>query len=346
MPHIWTHALTQAGIAAGVAIAVALAIHLVLFALLLRIVRFSQLQSDGVVVRRLREPIRWSLMAIAISLAGESVPALAHGWEGVARFLVPALLGWIAFSLVKAYATIMESRAELAIDELAERSRRTRVAILSRTAGFIIVFVTVALMLLGIPGVRSVGVTLMASAGLAGLAVGAAAQPALKALMAGVRMAISQPIRIGDLVIVDGQTGRVEAIEMNFVVLKTWNERSIVVPTSRFLDASFENWSLVPGGVTGAVLLHLDPAMDVAPVRAEFERLLALQPLWDGRTGVLAVTEARPESIELRLAMTAANNTSLFELRCIMREAMLDWLRREMPDALVRRGLAPTSTAP
>lgn len=330
----WAAQATGAAIAAGVAVLVALAAHLVLFAVLARLTRLSQLESDGLVVDRLRQPLRWSLVAVAISLAGEAHPVLGRLWEGVARFVVPALLGWVAFSLVKAFAVAMDSRAELARDELAARSRRTRIAILSRTLGFVIVFVTVALMLLGIPGVRNVGVTLMASAGLAGLAVGAAAQPALKSLIAGIQMALTEPIRIGDLVVIDGESGRVEDIRMTYVVIRTGDERRLIVPTIKFLDTTFQNWTRVAGGITGAVVLPIVPGHEIAPIRAAFKAALATRAEWDGRIADLQVFEARIDAIELRLMMSAADPAALARLRLAMREAMVEWLRVEMPHAL------------
>lgn len=330
----WAAQATGAAIAAGLAVAVALVVHLLLFAVLDRVTRLSQLRTDGLVFERLRQPLRWSLIAVAISLAAEAQPALAHLWDSVARFVVPALLGWVAFALVKAFANAMDSRAELSMDEMAARSRRTRVAILSRTAGFVIVFVTVALMLLGIPGVRNVGVTLMASAGLAGLAVGAAAQPALKSLIAGIQMALTEPIRIGDLVVIDNETGRVEDIRTTYVVVRTADERRLIVPTTKFLDTTFQNWTRVAGGITGSVVLPIVPGHPIAPIRAAFESLLAARPEWDKRTGELQVSEAKPDAIELKLVMSARDPTTMASLRFAMREAMLEWLREEMPEAL------------
>ncbi|HEY0960603.1 MAG TPA: mechanosensitive ion channel domain-containing protein [Novosphingobium sp.] len=330
----WAEQLTGAAIAAGIAVAIALALHAVLFAIAGRVTRLSQMTSDEVVVDRLRQPLRWALVAVAVSLAAEAQPVLAHGWESVARFVVPALLGWVAFALVKAFATAMDSRAELSRDDLAARSRRTRIAILSRTLGFVIVFVTVALMLLGIPGVRNVGVTLMASAGLAGLAVGAAAQPALKSLIAGIQMALTEPIRIGDLVVIDGESGRVEDIRMSYVVIRTADERRLIVPTAKFLDTTFQNWTRVAGGITGSVILPISAGQPIAPIRTAFEKLLSERPEWDRRTGELQVAEVKVDAVELKLVMSAANPTAMARLRFAMREAMLEWLRLEMPGAL------------
>jgi small-conductance mechanosensitive channel len=332
--HEWIAQGTSVAMAVAIAVAIALAVHLLLFTVLSRVSRLSQLTADELVIGRLRQPLRWSLIAVAISLAAESQPTLAHLWGGVARFVVPALLGWVAFALVKAFATAMETRAELSSDEFAARSRRTRIAILSRTAAFVIVFVTVALMLLGIPGVRNVGVTLMASAGLAGLAVGAAAQPALKSLIAGVQMALTEPIRIGDLVVIEGESGRVEDIRMTYVVIRTADERRLIVPTAKFLDTSFQNWTRVAGGINGSVVLPIAAGQPIAPIRAAFAKLLAECPDWDRRTSELQVSEVKIDAIELKLVMSAKDWSAMARLRFSMREAMLEWLREEMPEAL------------
>ena len=331
---VWAIDGTWAAIVAAGAIAAGLAVHLILFAILRRVTRLSEMTSDEVVVDRLWQPMRWSFAALALSLASEANPWLGHLWQSIARFVIPALLGWVAFALVKACAAILSSHAELSSDELAMRSRRTRIAILSRSLGFVIVFITVALMLLGIPGVRNVGVTLMASAGVATLAVGAAAQPALKSLIAGIQMALTEPIRIGDLVVIDNEQGRVEDIRMSYVVIRTADERRLIVPTAKFLETTFQNWTRVAGGLTGHVMLPIVPGHAIAPIRAQFEAVLKDQPDWDTRTGALQVAEVKIDQIDLKLLMSAKDPTSLFRLRGAVREAMLEWLRVEYPEAL------------
>ena len=339
----WAAQLTGAALAAGIAVTIALAAHAVLFVLLRRFARLSQLASDEVVVDRLRQPARFALVALAIALAAEAQPALSHVWQSVARFIIPALLGWIAFALIKAFASVLESRAELSMDELAARSRRTRVAILSRTAGFVIVFVTIALMLLGIPGVRNVGATLMASAGLAGLAVGAAAQPALKSLIAGIQMALTEPIRLGDLVVIEGESGRIEDIRMSYVVIRTIDERRLIVPTAKFLDTAFQNWTRVSGGLIGHVTIPVRPDQPVAPMRAAFLRLLDAQENWDRRTGAVLVNEVRVDHLELRLTMSARDPAALAALRLSMREAMVGWLQTASPGGLCQLAVPGSS---
>ncbi len=334
----WEQVLDTAIIVTA-AVAVAWLIHKALFALLHRLSRVSETPLDEMVFDKLDKPMRWSMIAIGISAASQIDPLLGQIWAVIGKFVVPALLGWVAYVLVKAFTYALEYKAEISSDPIAARSRKTRIAILSRTITFAIIFVTVGLMLLGIPVVREIGVTLVASAGLAALAVGAAAQPALKSLIAGLQMAITEPLRLGDLVVVDGHTGRVEEIRMSFVVVRIWDERAVIVPTSQFLDQSFENWSRKSEKLTGPVFLHLDPATNVDPIRQEFLRFVKTQDLWDQRTAVALMTNAHPESIELRLAVSALTIGDLFALRCGVREHMIEWLRDNMPDALIRHRL-------
>lgn len=332
-------AVGEAAIATGIAVAIAFLLHRIAFAILRGIAKRSETPTDEMVFGRLYHPLRWAMIAIAISIVGQGQKEVGDAWAWIAPLLVPALVGWVALNIVRAFADALQLRSDSSMDLAAARSRKTRIAILSRTAIFAIVLITVGLMLLSIPGVRDIGVTMMASAGLAALAVGAAAQPALKSLIAGLQMAITEPLRLGDLVVVDGHTGRVEEIRMSFVIVRTWDERAIIVPTSQFLDQSFENWSRVSEMLTGPVFLHLDPATQIEPIRAEFERFVATREEWDGRTVQALLTEAYPESIEVRLAMSSATIGDLFQLRCAVREHMIEWLRREMPDALIRHRL-------
>lgn len=349
----------ESALIVALAVTAAYVLYRAIFAVVVRLTRASDTSVDDLVVQRIRKPVKWAMIAISITLVAEANDTLASIWEPIARFVRPALLGWIAYTLVKAFTLSLEYRLDASgeggtVDIAALRSRKTRIAILSRTATFVIVFITVGLMLLSIPQVAAIGTTVLASAGIAALAVGAAAQPALKSLIAGIQMALTEPLRIGDLVAVDGHTGRVEEIRMSYVIVRTWDERAVLVPTSRFLDDSFENWSRKSERLTGPVMLHLDPAADITPIRAEFERFVKDHPLWDGRTAELLMTDAYPESVALRLSVSAATIANLFTLRCEVREHMLAWLREEQDDALIRHRLelpgghpkAPEAEAP
>ncbi|MDE8653024.1 mechanosensitive ion channel family protein [Novosphingobium album (ex Liu et al. 2023)] len=334
----WAGQLLVALIAAGVGMVLALAVHAVLFRVLQRIARSSRSETDDIIVKRLVRPSRYAFVALGVVLAARETPALALAWERVAGFVMPLLAGWIAIAVLHAFVEAMVLKNDITVaDNRNARRRRTRLAIFSRIGTFVIVFLTIALMLFSIPGVREIGVTLMASAGLAALAVGAAAQPALKALIAGFQMALTEPISIDDVVILDGEWGRIEDIRTTYVVVRLWDERRLVVPSNRFLEDTFQNWTKTTSQLLGTVMLYLDHATDIAPIRAEYTRQITAHRLWDQRAQTLQVTDTSDDSIEVRLLMSAKDGPTLFDLRCEIRESMLDWIRRNQPEALTRR---------
>lgn len=311
----------------------------VVFSLFNRVTRLSEHNLDDHVIQRVRSPIKWSFIAIGITLAAQFDPTLGAVWEPLAQFLRPALLGWVAYNIVRGLTAALEAQIEVQGDPVSMRSRKTRIAVLSRIAIFAIILITIGLMLFSIPSVRAIGTTMLASAGLAALAIGAAAQPALKSMIAGLQVALTEPMRLGDLVNVGGDVGRVEEIHMSFVTVRTWDERVIIIPTSRFLDDSFENWSRSNEQLTGPVYLHLDPATRIEPIRQEFERYVREHELFDGRTIAALLTDTYPESIALRLSMSSGTIGDLWTLRCDTREHMMQWLNDNMPDALIRHRL-------
>jgi len=334
----WANSAITAGIAAAIAIAVALIVHAIAVRLLSHLLDDTTPQLGISVARSLSRPLRWSLIALFLAIAAREVPFIAQGWAHVSGLLIPALVGWLLVVTVQLATRALAVRADISqADNLAARRRLTRLTILSRVAIFAVIVVTIALMLLSIPSVRSVGVTLIASAGLAGLAIGAAAQPALKSVIASIQMALTEPIRIDDVVIIDGEWGRIEDIRTSYVVVKVWDERRLVVPTSKFLEDTFQNWTRESAELLGTVFVYLDPATDMAPVRAEAERLIRAHRLWDGRVALLQVTDATAEALEVRLLMSGRDAGTLFDMRCDVREGIMNWLRQEMPQAIARR---------
>lgn len=332
-------------LAGGLAVLVALLVHRIACRLLRRVTAASASRADDIVFQSLIGPLRWVLIALALVLTAREIESIGAVWQRVAGFVVPALIGWMALAIFHAFVRTMMLHADITVaDNLSARRRQTRLAIFSRIGSGVIVFVTVAMMLLSIPGVRNVGVSLLASAGLAALAVGAAAQPALKSLIAGFQMALTQPIRIDDVVILDGENGRVEDIRTTFVIVRLWDERRMIVPTSRFLEDTFQNWTREGAELLGTVFLHLDPLTEVPPLRAEFERQIKANPLWDGRVQKVQVTESSATAIDVRLLMSARTSGETFDLRCQIRESMLAWIRDKMPQAIAiaRQRVEPT----
>lgn len=340
----WLGVALVCGAAIVLAVGVAIAVHWALFRLLRPIAKASHSQSDNIILQHLARPTLYALITIALVVVAEQFPILDPLWKRVGGFIMPALIGWLAIAILHALIETMMLKSDISVaDNRAARQRRTRLSIFNRIATFVIVFATVGLMLLSIPGVRNIGVTLMASAGLAALAVGAAAQPALKALISGFQMALTEPIIVGDAVIIGGEWGWIEEIRTTYVVVKVWDERRLVVPTSKFMDDIFQNWTKTTAQLMGTVMLYVDPATRLDPIRDKFMELVQGNQHWDGRVKHMQVTDLTRDAIEVRFLMTAKDSPTLFDLRCDIREALIQWLAAEMPEAIVRHRLAPVA---
>ena len=338
----WLVQTMIAVIVAVLAMAVATFLHWLMFRILRRLAKASSSESDNLVVTRLARPTRFALLALALVMAAHETPALDQAWQRIGGLLMPAMVGWMAVAILRAFIEAMILRNDISVaDNRRARRRRTRLSIFGRIATFVIVFITVSLMLLSIPGVRDIGVTLMASAGLAALAVGAAAQPALKALISGFQMAMTEPVVIGDAVIIGGEWGWIEEIRTTYVVVKVWDERRLVVPTTKFLEEIFQNWTKTTSQLLGTVMLYVDPATRLEPIREKFMELVSANDRWDGRVKHMQVTDLLRDSIEVRFLMTSKDSPTLFDLRCDVREGLIQWLAAEMPEALVRGRVLP-----
>lgn len=330
-----------AALSISASVVIAFSIHWVFFSLAARLARRGRSESDDVLVAAVRQPTRWLtvLLALAASLQPLTLgPRVGTIWSVGSKMILALIIGWLALRLLKAARQIVEMKSDISVeDNLKARRRHTRVRILYRIMQFVIGFVVVALMLIAIPGVRTIGVTLMASAGLAGLAVGAAAQPALKNLIAGIQMAFSEPIRLDDVVIVEGEWGRVEDIRLTYVIIRIWDDRRMIVPVSYFLEKPFQNWTTQTSDLLGTVFFHVDPTADVGRIRKKFVEATQANPRWDKRVAIVQVTEHRMDALELRGLLSARNAAVAFDLRCEVREAVMEFLRTEMPEALPRR---------
>jgi small-conductance mechanosensitive channel len=209
------------------------------------------------------------------------------------------------------------------------RGLRTQILVLRRLVGIAIGVVATALMLVQFEVVRSVGVSLLASAGMAGIVLGLAAQRSIATLLAGLQLSLTQPIRIGDTVIVEGEWGWIEEITLTYVVLRVWDERRLVIPITRFLEQPFQNWTMRSPQLLGAVTLRADHRLPIQSVRAALRGILQDHPMWDGRVEGVQVTAADERSIEVRALVSAADAGKQWDLCCDVRERLLAWLREE-----------------
>lgn len=221
-------------------------------------------------------------------------------------------------------------------DNLKSRKLYTQYNILERIVIFIIIIIATAIALMLFDGVKNIGISLFASAGVAGLIIGLSAQKALGTVLAGLQIALTQPIRIDDVVVVEGEWGKIEEINLTFVVIRIWDSRRLVVPSTYFLDKPFQNWTRTSADILGTVFIYTDYTMPFEPLRKELTRLLESNSLWDKKVNVLQITDAKESTVEIRALMSAADSPDAWDLRVYVREKLIEFIQREYPQCLPR----------
>lgn len=332
----WAQGLILLAIAA----AAALIVHAVIAAAFRKALR-GRAPYLSPILARIRGPSRLALLLLAWSIAVQS----SVFSEPVAFFLGRALLvsfvalvGWAVISAINLASDIYLRRYALdQADNLLARKQVTQVRILRRTAVILVGALTIGAALMTLEPVRQFGVSILASAGVAGLVIGLAAQPVLSNLIAGVQLAITQPIRIEDTVVVEEEWGHIEEITATYVVVRLWDLRRLVVPLRYFIEHPFQNWTRESGAIIGSVHLYLDYRAPIEEVRRKLSEIVEASPLWDKKVVSLQVTDAKGETIEVRALASAATSAAAWDLRCHVREKLIGFLQAEHPEALPRR---------
>jgi small-conductance mechanosensitive channel len=283
------------------------------------------------------------LAAFVVLLPATGYPAPVQiGFVRAAIVAGTLAIGLAAYSLTQLGFDIYARRhdgVDLSSD-VHVRRRQTRLNLLRRLATVTVAVATVSIVFMSIPALRAVGVSLFASAGVAGIAIGLAARPAITNLLAGIQIAFTEPIRIGDQVVLEGEWGTVEDITSTYVVVNIWDQRRLILPLSYFLEKPFQNWTRESPQLLGTSMFYVDYSVPVEEMRQQLTRILRDTKLWDGRACALQVTDLRENTVEIRALMSARNAGSAFELRCHVREKMIEWLRAEYPHALPRTRFA------
>ena len=244
-------------------------------------------------------------------------------------------LAWLAVRAIGAFERRIARRHPLEVaDNLAARRAQTQVHVIGGVAQGAVVLIGIAIALMTFPQIRQIGATLLASAGIIGLVAGIAAKPVFGNLIAGLQIAITQPIRFDDVVIVEGEWGRVEEITSAYVVVRIWDERRLVVPLQWFIEHPFENWTRTTSQLLGTAFLWLDYRAPLAAIRDELQRICVADERWDGRVCVAQITDTDRSAVQVRLLVSARSSGDLFDLGCAVRERMLAFLAAHHPEAL------------
>lgn len=330
--HPWVTTL----LAALVAAAGAMALHMLAGQLLRKAAHGNLIV--GCMLERTRRAAGFAWPLVALQLVWQAAPddlasiALARHVNGifvigVLTALAMGMIGGIADGLIRRHPIDVE-------DNLHARRIETQTRVLARSAMVLVLIGGVAMALMTFPGARQLGASLLASAGVLGVVGGLAARPVFSNLIAGLQLALAQPIRIDDVLVVNDQFGRVEEITGTYVVLKLWDERRLIVPLQWFIENPFENWTRTGSQILGTVFLYVDYATPVGRIRAEAKRLVESMPEWDRRVFNVQVTEATDRALQVRVLVSSRNSGANFDLRCKLREGLVAFLAREHPASL------------
>ncbi|SOD29128.1 Mechanosensitive ion channel [Variovorax sp. YR752] len=329
-------------IAILVAIPLALLVHRIGGLVLKRITR--PVPTVHAMVINCNAPARLVLPLVALLLIFQAAPDDLRFIGNVRHLnglLLIAAVTWLTVKAISGFAdgVLAQNPSDIA-DNLQARRVLTQTRVLARTAMTVVVVAGGAMMLMTFPGARQVGASLLASAGVIGIVAGLAAKPVFSNLIAGLQIALAQPIRIDDVLVVEGEWGRVEEITGTFVVIRIWDDRRLILPLTYFIEKPFQNWTRHSAQLLGSVFIYVDYGMPLAPLREEAERIVKAAPEWDGRFFNLRVTDATERTMQVRVLCTAATSGLAFDLRCSVREGLIDFMQREYPQFLPKTRVA------
>ena len=332
----WDDAVWSVLLAAALAVAAALLLHRLGGLVLLRVTRSMPIANA--VARRCWQPAGFVLALLALVLVWEATPDKLMFIQPMRRInglLLLAMLTWLALRAVSGVARGVAAHYPVDVeDNLNARRVQTQATLLARTASFMVLVAGASLMLMTFPGARQVGASLLASAGVIGIVAGIAARPVFSNLIAGLQLALAQPLRLDDVLIVQGEWGRVEEITGTYVVLKIWDERRLIIPLQWFIENPFQNWTRSNAHIIGTVFLWVDYRMPLQPLREAAQAACVAAVEWDKRLCLLQVVEAGERSMQLRVLVTSGNSSLNWDLRCKVREALIDFMQRAYPQFL------------
>ncbi|WP_298434954.1 mechanosensitive ion channel domain-containing protein [Geobacter sp.] len=332
--------IVLSAVAAFAALLAGLLLYRLTWKLLARFVARAETRRGEILLSRLRGPGRVLVPLLVLMLVEPSLafPAeIRELLQHLFSIFFIALTSWLFINGTIAVRDIILSGYDFeAKDNLKARAVYTQLTVIVKIVVVIVIIFAVATMLMTFQKIRQVGMSILASAGIAGIIVGFAAQRSIATLLAGLQIAVTQPIRIGDVVIVEGEWGNVEEITLTYVVVRIWDLRRLVVPVTYFLEKPFQNWTRTSANLLGTVFLYTDYTVPVEEIRRELHGILAGSDKWDRRAWGLQVTKVSEQTMELRALMSAADSSTAWDLRCEVREKLVAFLQENYPDSLPR----------
>ncbi|BAX78871.1 mechanosensitive ion channel family protein [Labilibaculum antarcticum] len=253
----------------------------------------------------------------------------------VKYILILACSSWILIEIVRILKHRLLKRFDISYeDNLKSRKLHTQINLLEKVIVFVIILITIGLILISIESIKEIGIGIFASAGVVGIILGLSAQKIVGAVLAGIQIAITQPFRIDDAVVVENEWGWIEEINLTYIVVRIWDKRRLVLPTSYFLEKPFQNWTRTTADILGTVFIYTDYTISVEALREELARLLKDCELWDKKVNVIQVTDSKENYMELRILVSAKNSPTAWDLRVFIREKMIEFIQKNYPESL------------
>lgn len=338
----WQNLLFRGGLFVG-AVVFALLLHLIL-SLITRIWLRRNVEKGSLifrsVVHHIKGPLRLGLplLAVVVVLPFATLPEhLLNLLRHLVSILMIFTIAWIVVRSASVLEDYLFDKYRIdAEDNLKARKIHTQMLYLKRVFAIVVGVIALALILMNFEKVRQLGTTILASAGIVGIVLGFASQRSIALLLAGFQVALTQPVRIDDVVIVENEWGRIEEITLTYVVVRIWDKRRLMVPISYFIEKPFQNWTRVSADLLGTVYLYCDYSVPVRAVREELQRILEQSDDWDGQVSGVQVTDTTEQTMAVRALMSASDASRLWNLRCEVREKLIDYIQREFPESLPR----------
>lgn len=306
----------------------------------------SKSSVDDFIIRILKVPSIWIIFSILLNIFStlfDKEMQLFSFLEKVSEILLILTIGWFVIQGIRALFRYFQNKIDISIsDNLIARKRLTQLKMIEKILIVVAAVLFVSIALLTFEAVRGLGISLLASAGILGIVVGFAAQQSVGLILSGIQVALTQPIRLDDVVIVEGEWGRVEEINITYVVVKIWDERRMVIPVDYFLNTPFQNWTRTTSDILGTVMLYVSYDLPVDPLRKYLEKILKDDHNWDGRVQNIQVTDSKQWYKEIRILLSSSNSSTNWDLRVSVREKLIDFINKTYPGSFSRIDIAET----
>jgi small-conductance mechanosensitive channel len=349
----WETLIRAFGILGGV-IVIALLGHYLIFRAIEGVSKRTKTIFDASLVKHCSQPTRFLAILLAVSFVLPLLkipPTVLDFVRHLLSLCFIASVAWLIIRFTSVLDDLILSRYQIDIrDNLQARKIQTQLQIFKKIVTVVVAILALAIMLMTFDKVRQLGASILASAGIIGIIVGLAAQRTIATLLAGIQIAITQPIRVDDVVIVENEWGRIEDITFTYVVVRIWDLRRLVLPITYFIEKPFQNWTRVTADILGTVFIYVDYTVPIQAIREELHRILKKTDLWDGKAWVLQVTNTTDRTVELRALMSAPDAPTAWNLRCEVREKLIEFIQKNYPDGLpkvraeIRESVSPAST--